>query len=261
MKIDNIISFMEKWAPPEMAESFDNSGFLIGNTSNEVDSILLCLDVTAEVVEEAIEKNCNLIISHHPTIFFAIKDITTNNAQGRKLMKLISNDISVLSCHTNLDLATDGVNDTLSDLCDIDYNKETTPISITEKNYPIGKKGYLKERYSLKEYAEFLKENLDADYVRIVGDENTESNRVGVFCGSFDYTMLEFLKDVDVIVTGDLKHAASLEILANGLCAIDVGHYYSERVILPKIKEKLKEEFKDLSIHMTEVEKAPFKII
>ncbi|NLM58412.1 MAG: Nif3-like dinuclear metal center hexameric protein [Clostridium sp.] len=115
-RISDIIRYMEELAPANLAEDYDNVGLLIGNRGSKVNRILVCLDVSSKVVDEAVEKNVDLIVSHHPVIFKGIKRINEDDAKGSIIYKLIKNNIGVYSAHTNLDVAHGGVNNYLSSL-------------------------------------------------------------------------------------------------------------------------------------------------
>jgi len=110
MKIKEIIKIIENYAPPALQESYDNAGIIAGDKENIATGVLVCLDVTEKVVNEAIDKHCNLIISHHPLIFSGIKSITGKNEVERIIVKAIKNDLAIYSAHTNLDNVLDGVN-------------------------------------------------------------------------------------------------------------------------------------------------------
>ena len=110
MKLNKIIECLENWAPPSLQEEYDNSGLIIGIKQNEIKGILVTLDCTEEVIDEAIKKKCNLIISHHPLIFRPIKKITGSNYVERSILKAIKNSIAIYSIHTNLDNIITGVN-------------------------------------------------------------------------------------------------------------------------------------------------------
>ena len=109
MQIREICEYIEAWAPLAWQESYDNSGLLVGDRSAEVKGVLISLDCTEEVVEEAIKKGCNLIISHHPIIFTGLKRITGANYVERTVIKAIQNNVCLYSCHTNLDHSPKGV--------------------------------------------------------------------------------------------------------------------------------------------------------
>lgn len=114
VNVKDIEAFLSGWAPLQTAQNWDNCGLLCGDLKQEVSRVLVALDVTEEVVEEAVQKQAQLIISHHPVLFSPIKQINEDSQQGSLLRSLIRNDISVLSYHTNLDIAKDGVNDILA---------------------------------------------------------------------------------------------------------------------------------------------------
>ena len=116
MKLTKIIDSLEKWAPPIYQESYDNSGLLIGNKRNEIKGCLISLDCTEKVIDEALKKGCNLIISHHPLIFEPIKSIISDSWISRTIEKAIKNNINIYAFHTNLDNVITGVNKKISDL-------------------------------------------------------------------------------------------------------------------------------------------------
>ncbi|HLR25446.1 MAG TPA: Nif3-like dinuclear metal center hexameric protein [Fodinibius sp.] len=108
-QVQHISTFLHQWAPPSTKFDYDNVGLLVGDPSQKTSRILTCLDVTANVVDEAIERRCDLIVAHHPLIFKGIDRINPTNEQGKIIYKLIKNDIALIAAHTNLDAALDGV--------------------------------------------------------------------------------------------------------------------------------------------------------
>ncbi|RNC83238.1 MAG: Nif3-like dinuclear metal center hexameric protein [Balneola sp.] len=133
-KIRHISTFLNQWAPPHIKLDYDNVGLLVGDPETEVTSVLTCLDVTDDVIEEAISKKCELIVAHHPLIFNKIGSINPTNQQGRIIYKLIKNDIGLLVAHTNLDAALDGVSFVLANILGLDN------LRFLEKNYSISRK-------------------------------------------------------------------------------------------------------------------------
>ncbi len=116
IKCSELIEFMEEFAPVNLAEDYDNVGLLIGSRNQDIKKVLVCLDVTSKVVEEALEKKADLIVSHHPIIFRGIKRINEEDPKGSVIYKLIRNGIGVYSAHTNMDFTNGGINDTLAKL-------------------------------------------------------------------------------------------------------------------------------------------------
>lgn len=133
-QVRHITDFMHQWAPPGIKMSYDNVGLLVGDPHSPVSRILVCLDVTEAIVDEAIDQKCELIVSHHPLIFQKISSINPVNEQGRILYKMIRNNIALLSAHTNLDAALDGVSFVLANNLGLDE------LQFLEKNYNISRK-------------------------------------------------------------------------------------------------------------------------
>ena len=119
MKLKKIIECLEIWAPPIYQESYDNSGLMVGDRDSVISGCLISLDCTEKIVDEAIKKKCNLIISHHPIIFGGIKSVDTSHWVGKVIRKAILNNISIYALHTNLDNIKDGVNKKICDILNI----------------------------------------------------------------------------------------------------------------------------------------------
>lgn len=137
MEINDIIQYLESVAPPSLQESYDNSGLLIGDRNSKVTGVMLCLDCVEEVIDEAISKNCNLVIAHHPIIFSGLKKITGRNYVERTILKAIKNNIAIYAIHTNLDNIKTGVNARIGDILGIKNRKILAP-----------KNGLLKKLYT-----------------------------------------------------------------------------------------------------------------
>ncbi len=131
MQIKDILSEIERFAPLPYQESYDNSGVQVGNTAAEATGALLSLDVTEEVLDEAIDRNCNLVIAHHPLIFSGLKSITGRNYVERVILKAIKNDIVIYAAHTNLDNVQQGVNRKIAEKLNLQHTRILAP---TRKN-------------------------------------------------------------------------------------------------------------------------------
>lgn len=126
-RIKDIIHSLEAWAPPAFAESYDNVGLLVGDCNREISGVLVSLDCTEAVVNEAIEKNCNLILSHHPILFKGLKKLTGSNYVERTIARALKNDIALYAIHTNLDSVETGVNKRISDLLGLQHPRILSP--------------------------------------------------------------------------------------------------------------------------------------
>jgi dinuclear metal center YbgI/SA1388 family protein len=255
---NDIISYMEEIAPCCLAEDWDNVGLLIGNKMKKVKRLLLCLDVTADVVEEAVDINADMIISHHPLIFKGIKNIKELDGKGSIIYKLIKSNISVYSAHTNLDMAEHGVNAELArklELCDTADMKSTA-----ENGIGLGKIGYLRFPMTLNQFITHVKKSLHTGSLRVIGNVHGKVSKVATFCGSFDDDLHSvLLHKPDILVTGDVKYHTAMEALESKQCIIDAGHFNTEKIVLSSLQKLISEKFSDVEVNCSRVEKDPFK--
>lgn len=252
MKAKDIIKAMNKWANPMLIDKWDNTGFQIGNEDKEVDKILIALDLDKKVLEKAINEKFHMIITHHPLIFKPLNSITTNTNHEKLIFNLIKNDIVVYNAHSNLDLADGGVNDVLGNLLGLRNLEILCEISLEgnlDKNHGYGRIGELEE-IPLIEYLGIIKEKLDTSNLIVYGDIDRKINKVALCGGSgSDFIVDAYNKGAEIYITGDIKyHDAQLGVDL-GLTIVDPGHYHTEKVILPSIKDYLEKEVKE-NIHI-----------
>lgn len=269
VKVSDITRFIEADAPLDIAESWDNVGLMLGNPDRNVTSVLVCLDITAKVVDEARKHGCQLIVTHHPFVFHPMMNINTTNYKGNLAIKLISSSISVYSAHTNLDYAHDGVNQCLADLMGL---QDTTFIKAHPQDrkdeagrlFGLGRVGELKQGMDVMDLCKFVKDALGANCVRLVCpnkyDKERHIKRVAVYGGSFDFDDMSdvLASGADVLVTGDLRYSHVMEYSDEGIFFIDAGHFSTEKVVVEQLKNKLSNKFKNISFFASEVEKDPF---
>lgn len=142
IQVQHISTFLHQWAPPSTKLDYDNVGLLVGDPNQKVSRVLTCLDVTLDVVEEAIANNCELVVAHHPLIFQSIDRINPTNEQGKIIFKLIKNNISLIAAHTNLDAALDGVSFVLGKQLELENLK------FLDSSYNISRKIILTTNHS-----------------------------------------------------------------------------------------------------------------
>ena len=141
--IKDVTDAMEQWAPLSYQESYDNAGLIVGNPQLKITGVLITLDSTEDVVDEAIKKGANLIIAHHPIVFSGLKRFNGSNYIERTIIKAIKNDIAIYACHTNLDAVMTGVNSKICDLLDLENRTILNPRNF-EDEVGSGMVGYLK---------------------------------------------------------------------------------------------------------------------
>lgn len=259
----NVVDFMESIAPVREAEHWDNVGLLLGSLDKKVENMLLCLDVTTSVVSEALDKKVDMIISHHPIIFKELNRVLENEGKGKILYRLIKGDICVYSAHTNLDVAMEGVNKKLAEKLEIDNIKSLKgreQFYIKESYFGLGAIGELKVPMEFEDFIKHVKKKLNVMHVRTNMNVCKLIKKVAVFCGSFDDDIdIVIENNADVLVTGDLKYHTAMEALERNLCIIDAGHFNTENIIVPHLKNILDKEFPSLCVMCNNIESDPFK--
>ena len=243
MKLEDIMNFLEKKYSPELAEKWDNSGLILGRKESNVSAIVICLDVTADVINQAVDNRAELIISHHPLIFSEIKRVTSDTLLGEKILKLAENKISVYSMHTNVDSAADGLNDYILEKLSLNGEKS---VWIKNENVSEGGLGRImefKKEISVLEICDLIKRKLNLKNIRIAGNKNKKVKKMAVLTGAGGSLIPEIDSSVDLYVTGDLKHHETLDAVEEGLTLIDIGHYESENIFSELVKRDLSEFF------------------
>ncbi|MCR4875193.1 MAG: Nif3-like dinuclear metal center hexameric protein [Clostridia bacterium] len=219
MEAKKIFKIIEKHAPLSLQLDFDSSGFNVGNRDAEINGILVSENVTHEVIKEAIDNQCNLIISHHPAIFGENIDAFTQSI----VQYAHDNEITLYSAHTNLDATKDGLNDELAKILGVEV----------EEGYgTCSRIGHFIDCGTLEKKAKLIGELLNDTHIRTVGDKNRVLKRVCISCGSGgrDDDLVEELKDkdIDVLIGGENKLSLAIKMKYYDICLIEVGHYDSE---------------------------------
>lgn len=257
IKVNNIIKEMELLAPTYLKEDFDNVGLMVGDKNKEVKKVLLALDCTLKVIEEAKKENVELIITHHPLIFKRPSSITTDTLQGKKIIELIKNDISLYSSHTNLDSVENGLNDTIVSILGFDNSK------ILEKNKRDDKAGLgrivsLNESIQLEALISKIKKSLNINNLRVVKGKD-KVNKIAIINGSGqDFIGKAVALGADCIITGDTTYHFASDYKEMEISILDVGHFASEQITFFNVMENLKEKFKDVEFITSTVEEDPF---
>ncbi len=244
MKIHEILEMLNKHMPLNLAMGFDNVGLLVGRSEREVKRIYLAVDATMDVVDAAIEENADLILTHHPLIFGAMKRVVDEDITGRRVLKLIENHIALMSMHTNYDIAKNcmveavakklGIEGEVLEVTDT-FESEGETISLG-----IGIVGEV--NYSLEELVFELKKRFSLDFVRIYGKDRIKSrlHRIAVSPGSGKGMYpVAVKKNAQVLITGDITHHEGIDAREAGICIIDAGHFGMEKVFLEDMQKKL----------------------
>ena len=247
--VRDIFQFVDSIAPFETQEGFDNAGFLVGRAGGQVSKILVSLDITEQVVEEAAELGAQLIVSHHPVIFGGVQAVTDQTVTGRVLLGLAEKGIAAICAHTNLDAVEGGVNDALAlrlGLTGIGQLKQSG-VDGQGRPYGIGRVGYVTEQ-PLYDFAMGVKRLLGANGLRLV-DGGKPAHKVAVGGGACAGMLEDVLaQGCDTFVTSDVKYNHFLDAKAQGLNLIDAGHFPTENVVCPTLRDWLAQRFPQVSV-------------
>lgn len=365
MKLKSLIKKIEAKYPTSLSYDWDNVGLIVGDTESDINKVLVCLEANEKVVDEAINNNIDLIVTHHPFIFGKMRKITTSDFKGKLIHKLIKNDISVYSMHTNFDIAFDGLNDYFMEVMGFENSKvldvtqsevlykivvfvpkshenevrnaicksgaghignysdctfniggigtfkpleNTNPfigeygkfeeveeirietivpqrilggvINSMLKAHPyeevaydlyklenkgssvgLGRISKLNEEISLRELSIIIKEKLNMDAIRVVGDLDSNINKVAVVTGSgADMAKKAQRMGADVLITGDVKYHDAQDAIDLGMNIIDCNHFDSEDIFKDVMKRFL-DDLNDIEVMKSNVNLNPFSII
>ncbi|MCR5577345.1 MAG: Nif3-like dinuclear metal center hexameric protein [Oscillospiraceae bacterium] len=240
--INDVYEYLCELAPLSLQMEFDNSGFQLGRGRAKISRVLLALDVTDAVADEAIRMGAKLIVSHHPLFFNGPKCISDADPGTERLLKLTEKRIAVISMHTNLDIAEGGVNDVLIRL----LGAEPEPELALDRD-GCGRVGMLPGPMSMAEFLPLCKRKLATNGLRYY-DAGRPVQRIGVMGGSGGDCVDEaFRLGCDTYVTADIKYHEFLRAQELGINLIDGDHFCTETPVIPVLRERLAQRFPDVS--------------
>lgn len=242
-KVKDFYGYLNNIAPFETQEDWDNSGMLVGDMNAEVKKAAVVLDITHEEIKKAKAIGADLIISHHPVIFNPIKSVT----KGSVPYELVASSINALCCHTPLDIADGGTNDSLAELLGI---------NVTRADDPILRLGTV-EPTTAQELAGKIANTLNTK-VRYA-DAGKTIKKIAI-CTGAGCSLIEAAGEIDAFITGDASHHNFLDCVQAGITLIAAGHYETEIIVVPVLVKKLQAQFPDIEI-IDIKQKNPIKFI
>ncbi len=260
VECSTVIKSLEQLCSPAFAESWDNVGLLAGRKEKEVQKICIAVDAVESVIEEAVRKGADMLLTHHPLIFSPVKRINTDDFTGRRLIRLLQNDISYYAMHTNFDVM--GMADAAADELRL---KDRHVLSITYEDEiskeGIGRYGMLPQVKTLEECASYVKEVFGLESVKIYGERDIAIECAAISPGSGKSMIRPAVEaGAEVLITGDIEHHEGLDAIAQGLAIIDAGHYGLEKIFVPYLMEYIQREFPQISVFAAK-EKNPFWVM
>ena len=250
MELKEVITMLEQLSPPSFAEDWDNSGLMCGRAAKEVKSILLSVDATDEVVEEAVLTGADLLLTHHPLIFPSVSHITEEDHVGRKLLKLIASDVACYSMHTNFDAGKDGMNDALANALHLEDIKRL-------ETAPMARGGRLPKKMEIHEFAKYVNKCLGLEYSHLIHAGKDEIETAAIIGGGGSREFINaMLEGYDIYISGDIPHHARRDVISNHYNFLDVCHEV-ERIFMPQMKKILLEIDPTLNVEIIDHEELP----
>ena len=252
-----MLSALERFAPLPLQESWDNAGLQVGLTETEVSGALLCLDVNEKIVDEAIQKGCNLIVSHHPLLFRGLKTISDLTDVQRTVMKAIENRICVISMHTNMDNAKGGVNFRIAEklgLRDVRFFASKIVDGIEAGSGVIGD---LPEALAADDFVQAVKKAFDVECAMCNELLRRKIQKVAICGGAGDFLLDEALKaGADAFITGEMHYHQYFGYEQRiQICVI--GHYQSEQFTSEIFREIIERECPGIRTEIAEISTNP----
>ncbi len=254
MKVREIIQNIESVAPLSLQEHWDNSGIQIGDVEQEVHSVLLCTDITEDILREAIERKCQLVISHHPLLFHGLKTIQGNTNAERCAILAIKNNISLYSSHTAMDVCLHGVSGHIADRLGM---KEYEILSTTQPGYGLGVIGCLPTPVRFLDFLNQIADSFHVQAMRYTQPKREMIERIAI-CGGAgsEFVALAIAQEADVYLSSDFKYHEFCE--ANGQIAIvDMGHFESEQYTKEVFADLLDSCRNRIEIVLSESDRSP----
>ena len=252
--IQDLADYLEQIAPLDLQESYDNSGLIIGNTNWIIKNVLVALDVTEAVIDEAIELGCNVIVSHHPLIFKGLKRISDQNHLDRGLIKAIKNDIAIYAIHTNLDnVLVHGVNEKIASTLGLSDIQILKPKSNTNLNIGSGLVGFLPNKLNVNEFLIHVKQSLNTNLIKYTKSFNGEIGKVALCGGSGSFLLQEAMfQNADAFISADFKYHDFFETNDQTII-LDIGHFESEQHTIGLIFDLISKKFTNFASHCTKI--------
>lgn len=251
--VQDIFAFLDTMAPVHYKMDFDNVGLLLGDPKAPVQRLLLALDITDGVIEEAVAVGAQLIVSHHPLIFTPLKRVIADDLTGHKILRLATKGLSAICMHTNLDIADGGVNDALMAALDAQVTGLLEPTGVDNSGQELGcgRIGMLHAPMAFPAFLQFVGKRLKTNGMRYCAS-GKPVERLAV-CGGSGGNMLELAAELgcDTFVTADVKYDRFLAAQELGINLIDADHFCTENVVIPPLAAKLREQFPALQVEIS----------
>jgi len=256
--VETWLAKLDELFPPSWAEEWDNTGLQVGDRSAEVSRLMVALDPTSAVIDEAAGAGARLLITHHPLIFEPLSAVDVSRSVDRAVAQALCLGIAVIACHTNADIASPGVSDALAEVLGINVEGPIVPFGAS-RELGLGRMGTLATSTQVADMLESCRDRLGAN-PRLIGERHHNVKRVAVCGGSGASLIPDAARaGADIFITGDVKHHQALDARASGLHVIDAGHHATERPFVRSLADRLRQLEPSADILVSEARTDPFE--
>ncbi len=254
--VADVLAACHRWAPPELAWEKDNIGLIAGDPAATVGGVLLSCDLSTPVVAEAVKREANVVIVHHPPIFAPVKSLRTDAPRQAALLAAIRNGLHVIAMHTNYDAAAEGVNDVLAALVGLADVRPLCPDGIVR----IGR---LAKPATVAALVERIKPALKVETIGVIGPLRRRVKTVAVCGGGCGDDMLAaaIAAEVDLFITGEMSHDCAVAAVEAGLSCLLAGHWHTERPAMAALAPRLATAFPAVPVHVSRKDAAPISYL
>lgn len=258
--VKELMDFLERIAPLDLQESYDNAGLLVGSPQMNITGVLCTLDTTPEIVREAVENNLNVIVSHHPIIFQGLKKLTGESYISRTVIEAIRHDIAIYAIHTNLDkVLKNGVNEGMCKRMGL-QNIRILQYEDEEKNIGMGATGDLPAEMPWPEFLAKIKNDFDLEAFKYTSAPGVEKiSKVAVCGGSGSFLLEEAIRaGAEAFISADFKYHQYFDA-EDKINILDIGHYESEKHTIQLLNELISNNFRNFAAHSTKLNTNPVR--
>ncbi len=259
IKLQDLCAFLEEFAPPCLAEDWDNIGLLVGDPQRPIQRVMTCLTITPASADEAVEEGAHVIVAHHPLPFRPLQRLTTETTAGRLLLRLIGAGVAIYSPHTAFDSALGGINQQWAEALEL---QDIQPLAAVPDmpGAGTGRYGQLTPARALASVIQRLKQFLGLEGLHVVGPADRRIRRVGVACGAAGQLLGPAIRaGCDALVTGETNFHTCLEAEARGVALLLPGHFASERFAVETLARQIEQALEELAVWPSRREADPLR--
>ncbi len=262
--LSDLLEGLNQIAPFTLAESWDNVGLLIGDPGRETTSLLVGLDPSLSLLDEAIGRGIDTIVTHHPCIFRPLSAVNLTTPDGLFLERALAYKVNVIACHTNLDSAEAGVSDALTDLLGVENVRPLRAINGSENiKTGLGRIGTYGRPLSFTDFMQRVFQTVASENVQVAGNPPAEIKTVALCGGSgSDLAKEAYKQNADIFISAEIKHSTAVWAADTGFCVIDATHYGTEKPAMLQLAQNIESYARkngwDITICQTETERSPF---